>query len=152
MRRVRLLDERTYFSIGGGFIVEDGVDASSEKPATAVPFPFHTAAELLAVAQANELSISQLMLENECALAAPRGGPGVRSSVVREGIDRIWQTMQRLRCSAALRRKAFCPAGLNVRRRAHRLAERLRDKGSGWIARRSAGSARLGDGVCDGGE
>ena len=45
------LTKRTFFSIGGGFIVEDGVEAS-EKSSTAVPFPFHTAAELLATAQA----------------------------------------------------------------------------------------------------
>jgi hypothetical protein len=38
----------------------------------AIPFPFHSAAELLATAHANELSISQLMLENECALVPRR--------------------------------------------------------------------------------
>ena len=51
------------------------VDSAATPTATQsapIPFPFHSAAELLATAHANELSISQLMLENECALVAHR--------------------------------------------------------------------------------
>ncbi|MFZ0746811.1 MAG: L-serine ammonia-lyase [Terracidiphilus sp.] len=123
------VDERTFFSIGGGFIVEDGADASGEKAATTVPFPFHTAAELLATAQANELSISQLMLENECALLNPAAHDAGRAPVeiVREGIDRIWHTMQDC-VQRGIATEGILPGGLNVRRRAHRLAERLHDK------------------------
>jgi L-serine dehydratase len=124
-----LLDERTFFSIGGGFIVEDGTDASSEKPSPPVPFPFHTAAELLATAQANELSISQLMLENECALSSAAGRNSGQAPVewVREGIDRIWQTMQDC-VQRGIATEGILPGGLNVRRRAHRLSKRLREK------------------------
>ncbi len=124
-----LLDERTFFSIGGGFIVEDGTDASGEKPSPPVPFPFHTAAELLATAQANELSISQLMLENECALSCAAGRNAGQAPVewAREGIDRIWQTMQDC-VQRGIATEGILPGGLNVRRRAHRLAERLREK------------------------
>ncbi len=123
------LDERTFFSVGGGFIVEDGADASGEKPPIAVPFPFHMAAELLATAQANELSISQLMLENECALSSAAGRNAERAPVewVREGIDRIWQTMQDC-VNRGIATEGILPGGLNVRRRAHRLAERMREK------------------------
>jgi L-serine dehydratase len=64
------------------------------KPA-AIPFPFHSAAELLATAHANELSISQLMLENECALVrAPRRFGRAPVEWCAKGIDRIWQAMQ----------------------------------------------------------
>jgi L-serine dehydratase len=125
-----ILCERTFFSIGGGFITEDGVDASTEKQNKEIPFPFHNAAELLATAHANELSISQLMLENECALVSGDvSGDAAQAPVqiVREGIDRLWQTMQ-----ACVRRgiaaEGILPGGLNVKRRAHRLAARLRDK------------------------
>ncbi len=121
-----ILDTRTYFSIGGGFITEDGVDASKEKPPAYVPFPFHTAAELLATAHANELSISQLMLENECALV-PRDQPQSPAEQVRAGIDRIWQAMQEC-VQRGIATEGILPGGLNVRRRAHRLAERLREK------------------------
>jgi L-serine dehydratase len=125
------LNQRTFFSIGGGFIVEDGARQDSKIATTEGPFPFHTAAELLATAHANELSISQLMLENECALVAAdpnRGGSGLSPvEVVREGIDRIWQTMRDC-IGRGIATEGILPGGLNVRRRAHRLAERLRTK------------------------
>jgi L-serine dehydratase len=120
-----VLDERTFFSIGGGFIAEDGAEAFAEKSAATIPFPFHNAAELLATAHANELSISQLMLENECALAV-RDLEHASVEVVRAGIDRIWQVMQGC-VERGIAAEGILPGGLNVRRRAHRLAERLRE-------------------------
>ena len=121
-----VLDERTFFSIGGGFIIEDGADASASKRQAVIPFPFHSSEELLATAEANELSISQLMLENECALVE---GSGERApvAVVRQGIDRLWQVMQGC-IERGMAAEGILPGGLNVRRRAHRLAERLREK------------------------
>jgi L-serine dehydratase len=125
------LNQRTFFSIGGGFIVEDGARQDSKIATAESPFPFHTAAELLATAHANELSISQLMLENECALVAADpnrcGADPSPVTVVREGIDRIWKTMRD--CIArGIATEGILPGGLNVRRRAHRLADRLRAK------------------------
>ena len=62
------VDERTFFSIGGGFIVEDGAEtASSDETEERLPYPFHSAAELLEVAHAHGLSIDQVMMANECA-------------------------------------------------------------------------------------
>ncbi len=123
------VSERTFFSIGGGFITEDGVSAPDEKHQSSIPFPFHSAAELLATAHANELSISQLMLENECALlknaAAEQGRAPV--DMVREGIDRIWTTMQAC-VQRGIETEGILPGGLEVRRRAHRLAARLAEK------------------------
>jgi L-serine dehydratase len=121
-----VLDQRTFFSIGGGFITEDGVDAASEKSQAAIPFPFHSAAELLATAQANQLTISQLMLENECALAASDACES-KIQTVREGIGRLWQVMQGC-VERGIAAEGILPGGLNVRRRAHRLAERLHAK------------------------
>jgi len=121
-----VLDERTFFSIGGGFITEDAVDASTQNQQPMIPFPFHNAAELLATAHANELSISQLMLENECALV-PRDSEQAPVEAVREGIERIWQAMQAC-VERGMAAEGILPGGLNVRRRAHRLAERLREK------------------------
>ena len=121
-----VLDERTFFSIGGGFITEDGIDPSTQTNQAAVPFPFHSAAELLATAHANELSISQLMLENECALVS-RDDERAPVEVVREGIDRIWTAMQSC-VERGMAAEGILPGGLQVRRRAHRLAARLREK------------------------
>lgn len=125
----KVLDERTFFSIGGGFIVEDGEagsDVAQEKAQAAIPFPFHSAAELLAVAHANELSISQLMLENECALVAHEAGRAP-VEVVREGIDAIWSAMRDC-VERGMAAEGILPGGLNVRRRAHGLAKRLHER------------------------
>jgi L-serine dehydratase len=124
-----VLDERTFFSIGGGFITEDGVDPSTQMQQTSIPFPFHSAAELLATAHANELSISQLMLENECALvkSAAHDADKAPVEIVRDGIERIWQAM-RTCVERGMATEGILPGGLNVRRRAHRLAERLHEK------------------------
>jgi L-serine dehydratase len=121
------LDRRTFFSIGGGFIVEDGSEPktlvqSEEK----IPFPFHSAAELLETARKHELSISQLMFENECALIDTDAGHAP-VEIVREGIDRIWATMGAC-IERGIAAEGILPGGLNVRRRAHRLAERLHEK------------------------
>jgi L-serine dehydratase len=120
-----VLDERTYFSIGGGFIVEDGVDAAAEKRPAAIPFPYRSAAELLITAEANEISISQLMLENECALAV-REEARAPVEIVREGIDRIWQVMRGC-VERGMAAEGILPGGLNVVRRAQRMAARLRE-------------------------
>ena len=136
-----MLDERTFFSIGGGFIVEDGtVDSDSklpdEKRDAKLPFPFHNAAELLATAQANNLSISQLMLSNECALIANSAsiiGTKTPAEAVREGIGNIWNSMQAC-IERGIAAEGILPGGLNVRRRAHRLAERLRAKEAEGLA------------------
>ncbi len=129
-----IIDERTFFSIGGGFVNEDAASDQSDsagRPTETqnqqpIPFPFHSAAELLATAHANELSISQLMLENECAMAA-RNSQQAPVDVVREGIERIWLTMQAC-IERGIAAEGILPGGLNVRRRAHRLAERLHEK------------------------
>jgi L-serine dehydratase len=123
------LDQRTFFSIGGGFIVEDGREASSDKPQAAIPFPFHSSHELLTTAHANELTISQLMLENESALAREAATEAGQSPVefVRAGIDRIWLVMQGC-VERGIATQGILPGGLGVHRRAHRLSERLRQK------------------------
>ncbi len=121
--------ERTFFSIGGGFIVEDG---GAEKPAAEsevpLPFPFHSAAELLETAREHSLSIDRVMLANECArLRAADAGASTASleSRVRQGIEAIWQIMQAC-AERGMAAEGILPGGLNVRRRARRLAERLR--------------------------
>jgi L-serine dehydratase len=84
---------------------------------------------LLQTAHANELTISQLMLENECALAREAAEEAGQSPVefVRAGIDRIWAVMQGC-VERGIATEGILPGGLGVRRRAHRLAARLRLK------------------------
>jgi len=125
----RLLIERIFYSIGGGFILSD---AELNLPpaanhARAVPYPFHSAEELLETAATANLTIPQLMLANECALLAPKA-PNAEQEV-RRRILHIWQVMQE--CTRrGIETEGILPGGLKVRRRAPRLAARLRSQGS----------------------
>jgi L-serine dehydratase len=127
----KAIEERTFFSIGGGFIVEDGTGATrAEGVQAAIPYPFKSAAELLEIARTHGLKIHEVMMANECARmqaqdpVASDAGPEVR---VRAEIEAIWQTMKGC-IERGIEAEGILPGGLNVRRRAHRLAERLHEK------------------------
>ncbi|MDA8068383.1 MAG: L-serine ammonia-lyase [Actinomycetota bacterium] len=109
-----------YYSIGGGFILsgEEADEPSSGLSGRQVPYPFTTAAELLAQTRATGLPISELVLANEMA-ESPR-------EAIRERILYIWEVMQqcvRRGCST----EGVLPGGLEVPRRAARLAQTLED-------------------------
>ena len=114
----RVIAERTYYSIGGGFVLDDDRSGQPElRPdPTPVPYPFETAAQLLAICHDQQLAISDVALANECAR---RPEPEVRA-----GLLRIWQTMAECvehGCSTP----GVLPGGLKVRRRAAELYDQL---------------------------
>jgi L-serine dehydratase len=117
----RELTTRTYFSIGGGFIIEDGEEATpqSATASAALPYPFVSAAELLRMADEAAKPIWAVTLANESALRP--------AEEVRAGILHIWSVM--LGCiERGMTTEGILPGGLAVRRRALRLAARLREK------------------------
>lgn len=128
----RELRSATMFSIGGGFIVNDGEEAAALAAAvTPLPYPFTSGAELLAMANEAGLTIAEVMLENEIALRMHRTGVAreVAAAQIRREILHIWNVMKS--CIArGMRTEGILPGGLNVRRRAPRLAHRLRSQGS----------------------
>src|SRR5690625_5021133 len=110
---------RTYFSVGGGFVVDEeavGADriTSDETPQ---PYPFGTAAELLETCRETGMSISTVMAANERAF-------GRTDTEIDEGLLAIWRAMR-----ACVRRgvttEGTLPGGLKVPRRAHRLYRQL---------------------------
>ena len=125
-----LLLERIFFSIGGGFIVSadefaaaQGTQTPVDDEVTRVPYPFHSAQELLQRAAAGNITIAQLMLANECALV--ESAAGTAEEEVRRGVLRIWQVMRE--CTQhGIEAEGILPGGLKVRRRAAKLAARLR--------------------------
>jgi L-serine dehydratase len=123
-----ILDARTYFSIGGGFITEDGNQTGAAADAQLpIPYPFHSAAQLLELSQTHALSIAEIMLANECARIQHEDSPLSAKDRVRRRILAIWQTMQA--CVArGIATEGILPGGLNVRRRAHRFAARLEER------------------------
>ena len=128
----RELLSATMFSIGGGFIVNDGEDSATMAAAvTPVPYSFASGAELLSMANEAKLTITELMLENETALRMQQTGIArdEAATQVRRDILRIWNVMNGC-ISRGMRTEGILPGGLNVRRRAPRLAHRLRSQGS----------------------
>ncbi|KRV49500.1 serine ammonia-lyase [Wenjunlia vitaminophila] len=114
--------EKTYYSVGGGFVVDQ--DALGEKrfrpDDTVLTHPFRTGDELLRLARETGLSISALMLQNELAWRT--------EEEVRAGLLEIWQVM-RACVARGMSREGILPGGLKVRRRAATAARALRSEG-----------------------
>lgn len=110
---------RSYYSVGGGFIVSDEEVLRGDAAAgrATPPYDFKTAAELLQLCKQHGLSISGLMLAREHAWAD--------ATTVQEGISHIWDAMKD--CIAqGMVHDGLLPGGLNVPRRALRLHQSLR--------------------------
>jgi L-serine dehydratase len=117
-----LVLEKTYYSVGGGFVVdEDAVGEDRIKlDDTILKYPFRTGDELLRLTKETGLSISALMLENERAWRT--------EEEIREGLLGIWRVMQAC-VSRGMAREGILPGGLKVRRRAAHSARQLRAEG-----------------------
>ena len=121
----RVLLSQIYYSIGGGFVVTDleleamrkaGKDT---KPQKGVPYPFATAEQMLQMAEKSGKSIAQMKRANE------------EASISREeldaGLDRIWAAMTSC-VDRGLRSDGIMPGGLNVRRRARAIHDKLHEE------------------------
>lgn len=111
---------KEYFSIGGGFILDragmtehpDEVGIAATGHEDAVPYPFTTAQELMALCDAHGLTIADIMRANEERIHG--------RDVLDAHLDAVWDVMQE--CVAhGLKTEGTLPGGLNVKRRAHRL-------------------------------
>ena len=110
-----VLEKRVYYSVGGGFITEEGEDPSAQQR-PAVPYPFRSAADLLRIGEQKQLPIHLIMLANERAWRD--------ITEIREGISRIWNVMQEC-ARKGLKTEGELPGGLAVRRRAPEMARKL---------------------------
>ncbi|WP_095590548.1 L-serine ammonia-lyase [Actibacterium ureilyticum] len=110
----------TYYSIGGGFVVTEGELDQPDQPGAAgpkVPHPFHSAAEMLEMAQRSGKSIAEMKRANERAHRP--------ADTLDRGILRLWQVMEDC-INRGLATDGILPGGLNVRRRAHKIHEALK--------------------------
>ena len=111
-RKVR----RTYYSIGGGFIVREGT-ASQLTTGPVFPFPCDNAEELLHHARASGRSIAQVVRANELR---------INDEVTLDAkIDRYLSVFSEVVHRGCVAAEVNLPGGLNVRRRARRMATRL---------------------------
>jgi len=113
---------KTYYSVGGGFVVSEEVaaDGSRQKAiapdTTVLPFPFHSGEELLLVTQRQRCSIAEIMRRNERHWRT--------DAEIDAGLMRIWKAMQDC-VSRGCRAEGVLPGGFKVKRRAAALYRAL---------------------------
>jgi L-serine dehydratase len=115
------LATRDYYSVGGGFVVNQDEAAEDRIVAdtTEQPYPFSTGEQMLALCQRHGMTIAQLMMANESVWRP--------EAETRAGLLTIWQAMHD--CVArGLRSPGTLPGGLHVARRAPAMAEELRNQ------------------------
>ena len=117
-----LLSEQTYYSVGGGFIIEAAEAASGIAPTSDVelPYDFSSALELLALCNKHGLRVSELMMANERAWRSDED--------IRSGLLHIWSVMREC-VEQGLRDEGILPGGLDVPRRAAKLHRSLLEIG-----------------------
>jgi L-serine dehydratase len=112
--------QETYYSIGGGFVLTaDELAEAGEKRAkarAAVPYPFETAAEMLAMAKTSGLTIAAMKRANELTFRS--------AHELDQGIVRLWQVMTDC-ISRGMEGTGILPGGLKVRRRAKGIHDAL---------------------------
>ncbi len=105
----------TYYSIGGGFVVQEN-DTESVLSEVDLAFPIETAKELISACMRTGLKISELVLENECAWR-----PEMET---RAGILRIFNTIKEC-IYKGCHTEGVLPGGLHVERRAAKINKRI---------------------------
>lgn len=109
----------SYYSVGGGFVMT-AAEMENPQPSLAqqdVIYPFAHADAMLEMGEASSLTIAEMKLANEAVLMS--------ADDVAEGLVRVWSVMD-ASIDRGLAIEGQLPGGLNVPRRAHKVAEKLR--------------------------
>ena len=116
------LASRTFYSVGGGFVVSDEVAQDGElqrkivPDETLLPFPFHSGEELLDIATRENCSIAEVMRRNERHWRT--------DEEIDSGLLRIWDVMQNC-AQRGIATEGVLPGFFQVKRRAPGLNTRL---------------------------
>jgi L-serine dehydratase len=115
--------EKTYYSVGGGFVVDEAATGAGRVVIddTEVKFPFTTGRELLGICAREGLSISDVMLSNEQSWRSEQE--------IRDGMLHLWAVMTAC-VERGFQRQGVLPGGLKVPRRAPGLFRELTSSAS----------------------
>ena len=116
------LVSRVYFSVGGGFVVDETADQTDiivDDP-TPTPYPFTSADQLMALCSEHGLSIPALMMSNECAWRP--------ETEIRQRLLELWDVMDAC-ITRGCSTEGVMPGGLKVKRRAAQLHRQLKRQG-----------------------
>ena len=116
------LHRDTYYSVGGGFVVDEAQARSgvADMDRTELPYDFSSAVELLQLCNTHNLRVADLMLANEKVWRS--------EEEIRSGLMKLWRAMQDC-VEQGLKHEGILPGGLNVRRRAAKLHRSLQELG-----------------------
>ncbi|MBT8437519.1 MAG: L-serine ammonia-lyase [Gammaproteobacteria bacterium] len=113
------LRSATFYSVGGGFIVDESAQGKDRivEDDTKLPYPFLSAVDLLIHCANHEMSISDVMMENEKTWRS--------EEEIRRGLLEIWKVMRSC-VNNGCRNEGILPGGMKVKRRAAELHRKLR--------------------------
>lgn len=111
-----VLFEKTYYSIGGGFIVSDENFERDKQSRVEVPFPYKNSEDLLKHCKEQGLPLASLVWKNELALHSKQE--------ISDYLAKIWQTMSEC-IERGLHTEGLLPGPLKVVRRAASLRRNL---------------------------
>ena len=114
-----MLSEGTYYSVGGGFVVDEFTMLGDKLVVdeTPLPYMFTTGAELLQQCKDTGLSIAEIMMANEATWRS--------EAETRAALLNIWRVMQECVENGCSRTEFELPGGLRVKRRAPQLRNTL---------------------------
>ena len=112
------LATREYYSVGGGFVVNQDEAAQDRITAdtTVLPYPFNSGDALIAQCREHGLTIAELMWANERVWRS--------DTQIGEELDAIWSAMQHC-LERGTRMSGILPGGLKVARRAPNMLQEL---------------------------
>ncbi len=110
----------TYYSVGGGFIVQEG-ESGEDQSSASLPFPIESAADLLGHCSEQGLTIPQVVWRNELAWRTPEE--------IHRGLGAIWATMKDC-VFRGCHTRGVLPGGLGVVRRAAALSGSMLSRSS----------------------
>ncbi len=115
-----LLLKKEYYSIGGGFVVDEdrlrAMEAVDSSRADRVPYPFENANQMLKMAKDSGLTIAEMKRANEQT--------NISKKALTDGLAQVWDTMHNC-VERGLREHGELPGGLRVKRRSAAIVEQL---------------------------
>ena len=125
----------TYYSIGGGFVVQEN-EAATATQIVQLPFPINTADDILHWCIKTGLAVNEIVLENESTWRP--------EAQTRAGVLNIWQAMKECMYRGC-HTNGYLPGGLHVKRRGFDLNKKLLagktyDGYTGWVQAIKEGS------------
>ncbi|MFC1171519.1 L-serine ammonia-lyase [Pasteurella multocida] len=115
------LYQQTYYSIGGGFIVDEEHFEHAMHTEISVPFPYQNAADMLKHCDDNGLPLSSVVMKNEIALHG--------KTALSQHLQQVWQTMKAC-IQHGINTEGLLPGPLKVPRRAASLYRMLKANSS----------------------